>query len=138
MSDDLERISITIPESLLSSFDEVTDGWEYDTRSEAVRDAMRSFLQQYQKETALDRPQRGAIVILYDHHETDLDDQLTTIQHEMNEHIIAVQHIHLTSNICMETIAIDGPGNAIQDLTTRLRSLSGVLYVEAAVVADPA
>ncbi|MFT4923720.1 MAG: CopG family nickel-responsive transcriptional regulator, partial [Haloarculaceae archaeon] len=43
MSDDLERISLTLPSSMVDRLDGIVDDWEYDSRSEAFRDSLRDF-----------------------------------------------------------------------------------------------
>jgi CopG family nickel-responsive transcriptional regulator len=134
MSEDLSRISMTLPPGLLAELDEVVAGWDYDSRSEAMRDALRAYLTEYHEETALTGTQRGSIVVQYDHHAGEVNEQVVALQHDFEETIIAVQHVHLTHDLCMETLAVDGTGEGIRDLANRLRSLSGVTQVQVAVV----
>lgn len=134
MSDDLSRVTMTVPTPLLDDLDDVVGDWDYDSRSAAMRDALRSLVTEYRTENALAGTQRGSVVVQYDHHADDVTETLTALQHEFAETIIAVQHVHLTHDICMETLAVDGTGDAIRTLSNRLRSLSGVKQVQVAVV----
>jgi CopG family nickel-responsive transcriptional regulator len=134
MSEELSRISMTLPPDLLAELDEVVAGWDYDSRSGAMRDALRSYLTEYRAETALSGDQRGSVVVQYDHHAGDVTEQVVALQHEFAETIIAVQHVHLSADRCMETLAVDGSGEEIRDLANRLRSLAGVEQVQVAVV----
>ena len=134
MSDDLTRVSMTVPTALLDDLDDVVGDWDYDSRSEAMRDALRALVTEYRTENALAGTQRGSVVVQYDHHADDVTETITNLQHDFAETIIAVQHVHLTHDICMETLAVDGTGEEIRDLSNRLRSLSGVKQVQVAVV----
>ena len=134
MSDDLTRVSMTVPPALLDDLDDVVGDWDYDSRSEAMRDALRALVTEYRTENALAGTQRGSVVVQYDHHADDVTETITNLQHDFAETIIAVQHVHLTHDICMETLAVDGTGEEIRDLSNRLRSLSGVKQVQVAVV----
>jgi CopG family nickel-responsive transcriptional regulator len=134
MSEDLSRVSMTVPQALLEEVDDVVEGWDYDSRSEAMRDALRELVTEYRTETAMEGTQRGSVVVQYDHHAGDVTETMTALQHEFAETIVAVQHVHLSHDICMETLAVDGTGAEIRALSNRLRALSGVKQVQVAVV----
>lgn len=134
MSEDLSRISMTLPPDLLAAFDEVVEGWDYASRSGAMRDALRSFLTEYRTETGFEGTQRGSIVVQYDHHEGDVSGRIVELQHEFEASVVAVQHVHLSHRLCMETLAVDGSASAVRELANRLRSLGGVRQVRVAVV----
>lgn len=134
MSEELSRISVTLPPDLLTDFDEVIDGWDYDSRSEAVRDALRAYLTEYRQQTNLASVQRGSVVLLYDHHDGNVNQELIDLQHDLGDVIVAVQHVHLSDHLCMETIVVDGTGQEIRELANHLRSLRGIQQVKLAVV----
>jgi len=134
MTDDIDRISLTLPSSMVSRLDGIVDDWEYASRSEAVRDSLRDFFATYEWEAGGDVPHHGTIVIVHDHHVDGLADDLQTVQHEMADVITSVQHIHLSHDSCMETLIVNGPGAQITELANRLRALSGVQQVKVIVV----
>ncbi|MFW6320652.1 MAG: nickel-responsive transcriptional regulator NikR [Halohasta sp.] len=134
MTDDIGRISLTLPSSMIDRLDGIVDDWEYDSRSEAVRDSLREFFGSYEWESNSDRAHHGTIVVVHDHHVAGLADDLQTIQHEMAEVITSVQHIHLSHDSCMETLIVTGSGGEITELANRLRALSGVRQVKVIVV----
>lgn len=135
MADALDRVSITVPADLLGELDEVVEEWEYDSRSEATRDALRAFLTEYRRRTTLDGVQRGSVVVLYDHDVSGVTDAVLELQHDLADTIVAVQHVHLSEQLCMETLVVDGPGEEVRELVERLGSLRGVKQVDLAVVA---
>jgi len=136
MGDDLDRISLTLPPSMVDRLDAIVDDWEYASRSEAIRDSLRDFFTTYEWESGPDTVQHGSIVIVHDHHVDGIADDLQRVQHEMADIVTSVQHIHLSHDACMETLVVEGPGSAITDLANRLRALGGVRQVKVVVVED--
>jgi len=134
MADDIDRISLTLPSSMVDRIDGIVDDWEYDSRSEAIRDSLRDFFVDYEWETGGEETHHGTIVVVHDHHVAGIADDLQTIQHEMADAITSVQHIHLSHGSCMETLVVEGTGSDITELANRLRSLSGVQQVKVVVV----
>jgi len=134
MTDDADRMSITLPPELLGELDEVVDTGNYDSRSEATRDALRAYITEFNQQTDLEGSLRGTVVVLYDHHSSGVSEEMTTLQHDYTETIIAVQHVHLSGELCLESIAVDGTGERIEALLSRLRPVSGVHQVSLTVV----
>ncbi|PSQ05105.1 nickel-responsive transcriptional regulator NikR [Halobacteriales archaeon QS_4_69_31] len=134
MGDDLDRISLTLPSSMVDRLDGIVADWEYASRSEAIRDSLRDFFAAYEWESGDESVHRGTVVVVHDHHVDGIADALQTIQHEMADHITSVQHIHLSHDTCMETLVVDGPGTAITELANRLRALDGARQVKVVVV----
>ncbi|GAB3692867.1 CopG family ribbon-helix-helix protein [Halorubrum pallidum] len=134
MSEDVDRMSVTLPPTLLNELDGVVDVGEYDSRSEATRDALRAFVTDFNRQTGLSGTLRGTVVVLYDHDHGGVTDEMTELQHEFTETIIAVHHVHLSGDLCLESIAVDGTGERIEELLSRIRPLKGVHRVELTVV----
>lgn len=134
MSEDVDRMSVTLPPSLLSELDGVVDAGEYDSRSEATRDALRAFVTEYNRQTELSGTLSGTVVVLYDHEQSGVSEEMTALQHDFAETIIAVHHVHLSDHLCLESIAVEGGGERIERLLSRLRPLKGVQQVKLTVV----
>jgi CopG family nickel-responsive transcriptional regulator len=133
MDQDIKRMSVTLPADLLAELDDAVTGDAYDSRSEATRDALRSFLTDFRRQTNPDGIQRGAVVVVYDHDVGDVTDEILELQHELADTIVATQHVHLSSHLCMETLVVDGPGDQIERLLSSLRPLKGVHQARLAV-----
>lgn len=133
MDEDIKRMSVTLPADLLSELDDAVSGDEYASRSEATRDALRSFLTDYRRQNDLSGIQRGAVVVVYDHDVGGVTDEILELQHELAETIVATQHVHLSTHLCMETLIVDGPGEQIEHLLNSLRPLKGVHQARLAV-----
>jgi CopG family nickel-responsive transcriptional regulator len=134
MSRDVDRMSVTLPPALLAELDDVVDAGEYDSRSEATRDALRAFVTDVKRRTGLSGTLSGTVVVLYEHEHGGVTDEMTELQHDFSETVIAVHHVHLSDHLCLESIAVDGPGERIEALLSRIRPLKGVHQVELTVV----
>jgi len=134
MTDEFDRISLTLPSSMANHLDGIVDDWEYDSRSEAIRDSLRDFFTTYQWESGDQARYYGTIVISYEHQVAGIADALQSVQHEMASIITSVQHIHFSHDACMETLIVDGVGSEITELANRLRALSGVQHVKVIIV----
>ena len=127
-------MSVTLPPALLAELDAVVEAGEYDSRSEATRDALRAFLTRIEQQTGLSGTLSGTVVVLFEHEHGDVTDEMTQLQHDFTATIVAVHHVHLSSHLCLESIAVDGPGDRIEELVSRLRPLEGVHQVNLSVV----
>lgn len=134
MDRDVDRMSVTLPPRLLSELDGVVDAGEYDSRSEATRDALRAFVTDFNRQTGLSGRLSGTVVVLYEHDHGGVTDEMTQLQHDFTGTIVAVHHVHLGDHLCLESIAVDGTGDRIEALLSRIRPLKGVRQVELAVV----
>ncbi|MCU4718008.1 nickel-responsive transcriptional regulator NikR [Halobacteria archaeon HArc-curdl5-1] len=140
MADDLDRVSLTLPPEMTNRLDEIVREWDYSSRSEAVRDALRDFFTTYDWEAGDRGRHHGTIVVVHEHeHDSDLPGQLQSIQHDHADIVTSVQHIHLSHDRCMETLVVDGTAGEIDALANQLRALGGVRQVKVVVVggADP-
>ena len=101
----LKRFGISMEDYLLRKFDFLVKQMGYENRSEAVRDLIRDTLIQ---QSWKDREQivAGSILLFYNHHQRNLLEELTNIQHSMHELIIAATHFHLDHESCLEHIVV--------------------------------
>jgi len=134
MAEELDRISLTLPPAMIERLDGIIEDWDYASRSEAVRDALRDFFTTYDWEAGGEGEQFGTIVLLHDHHSTDIADRLQAVQHEKTDLIVSVQHIHLSHDQCLESITVEGPHDEISELANNLRSVQGVQQVKVVVL----
>ena len=70
----------------------------------------------------------GSILLFYNHHQRNLLEEMTNIQHSLHNLIIATTHFHLDHDNCLELIVVKGKGKEIQQLKDKLTSLKGVTY----------
>jgi CopG family nickel-responsive transcriptional regulator len=124
---DLSRFGVSVEEDLLAKFDELIAKQGYETRSEALRDLMRDALIRSRIETAgPDDKVIGSLTLVYDHHASNLLEEMTGIQHQYHQNILSVMHLHVGHNDCLELIAMRGTVAEASALADRLLSLKGI------------
>ena len=121
------RFGVSLDEVLLEKFDSLCAENGYKNRSEAVRDLIRNALVQ-QEWKDLGKEIVGTLTLIYDHHQSDLAQKITSIQHDALEVIITTLHVHIDECNCMEVLVLRGPGEKIRDTAQRLISTKGIKH----------
>ncbi len=111
-------------ENLLESFDRYIQARSYNNRSEAIRDLIRKAF--VKKEWEADNRVMGVISLVYDHHQHQLQEKVTEVQHDFHHHIVSTTHVHMDHNNCLEVIIVRGNAMEVQNLADRLIALRGV------------
>jgi CopG family nickel-responsive transcriptional regulator len=127
---ELSRIGISLPKHLLDQFDQIINYRGYSSRSEGIRDAIRSYIQYYKWMADVKGERQGVITMIYDHDQRGLLVLLTDIQHEFKGIIQASLHSHVTEARCLEVILLRGDGTQLKSLAERLMSQKGVESVK--------
>ncbi len=120
----LKRFSISLEDDLLAGFDSYIGRHGYSNRSEAVRDLIRKAL--VKDEWADDSEVVGVVTMVYDHHQSQLQERITELQHDFYELITSTTHIHMDHHNCLEVTIVKGKASLVQDLAGRLIALRGV------------
>lgn len=127
---DLSRIGISLPSNLLDKFDQIINARGYSSRSEGIRDAIRTYITYYQWMSDVMGEREGVITMVYDHDHRNLLTSITDIQHENHDVIKAALHSHVTHDRCLEVILVHGEGARLKVLAERLMALKGVESVK--------
>ncbi|MDD1725076.1 MAG: nickel-responsive transcriptional regulator NikR, partial [Methanospirillum sp.] len=117
---DLSRIGVSLPSNLLQSFDQILKTRGYSSRSEGIRDAIRSYIRYHKWMADLSGPRQGVITLVYDHHQRGLVGSITDIQHDYMELIQASLHSHVTHNRCVEILLVKGEAQQVKAIAERL------------------
>lgn len=120
----LKRFSISLEDHLLDTFDVYIKAQSYNNRSEAIRDLIRKALIKRDWET--DNMVMGVITLVYDHHQHQLQEKVTEVQHDFHHHIVSTTHVHMDHHNCLEVIIVRGKAQEVQDLADKLIALRGV------------
>jgi CopG family nickel-responsive transcriptional regulator len=121
----LVRFGVSLAKDLLDRFDAVIRAQNYPTRSKAIED----LITQAVNASALSRETAeavGSIDIVYDHHKRELLNKLTDIQHDHQNVILSVQHIHLDHHNCFEIVIVKGKKCILETLAHRIGAIKGV------------
>ncbi len=124
------RIGVSLPEKLLSKFDEIILQRGYSSRSEGIRDAIRNYIIHYEWMSDVQGERVGVITLVYSHSQRGLVDNLTEIQHEFGTIIQSSLHVHLDEDNCLEVVVLRGDGQQVRKAAERMMSLKGVKHVK--------
>jgi len=130
------RIGVSLPDNLLNIFDEIIEKRGYSSRSEGIRDAIRSYISHYEWMGEIKGHRVGTIAVIYDHTKKGLSNALTDIQHRYSHLIKSSVHVHLDHDNCFEVIVLDGDGEEIKELTEAILALKGVQFSKLTTIAS--
>jgi CopG family nickel-responsive transcriptional regulator len=130
MEQELMRIGVSLPEKLLSRFDEIILQRGYSSRSEGIRDAIRNYIVHYEWMSDVQGERVGVITLVYSHSQKGLVENITEIQHEYGGIIQSSLHVHLDHDNCLEVVVLKGDGQDVKKAAERMMSLKGVKHVK--------
>ena len=120
----IKRFTVSLEEELLDDFDAYMRQHQYENRSEAVRDLIRARF--VRNEWSADKDVMGVISLVYDHHQCQLQEKITELQHAYHHQIVSTTHVHMDHDNCLEVIIIRGKAVEVQQLADNLIALRGV------------
>jgi len=123
----LRRFSISMNADLLRQLDAMARSKGYASRSQAVADMVRAQLVEHLAESG-SQEIAGTLTLVYDHHRRGIQAALTEAQHDHNRLVVAVLHVHLNHNHCMEVLALRGQAGAVKEVADRLLTIKGVKH----------
>jgi CopG family nickel-responsive transcriptional regulator len=124
--ENMTRISITLPTSLLKEFNQALKEMRYPNRSKAIQDAILSLLTEHKWSKVEEGDKAGVIIIFYDHDKPGVIKKINDIQHYYRNIIISSSHFHLDEHNCLETITVKGRVPRLRKLTQELKTKKGV------------
>lgn len=127
---DLSRIGVSLPSNLLNNFDQILKQRGYSSRSEGIRDAIRSYIRYYKWMADMTGERQGVITLVYDHHQRGLIAAITDIQHDYIGVIQASLHSHVSHTRCVEVLLVKGDAQEVKAIAERLMAQKGVETVK--------
>lgn len=118
-------VSMAVPPELLERFDRALRGRGFSTRSEAFRDALRTFVD----EAGWEVPGADSaliLTILYSKRHSGGD--LSAMQHHFPE-IHSALHMHLDEVNCLEILVARGDSARLRELVGLVRRIRGIKKV---------
>ncbi len=130
MEQDLSRIGVSLPENLLEKFDKIITKRGYSSRSEGIRDAIRSYIRYYDWMSEVEGERIGILSMTYDHSQRGLVTSLLDIEHEFSGITRSAVHVHISHDECMEVVILRGEGKDVKYIAERVMALKGVKNVK--------
>lgn len=126
--DNVTRIGVSLEPELLEDFDKLIDRKGYITRSEAIRDLIRSTLAKEILKEDENAEVFGTITLFFSHHKGGVKERLMEIQHEHHHKILSSVHVHLDIDQCLEVLIVHGTVKEVRQLSDELGSVKGVIH----------
>lgn len=119
-------VSVSLDDAILKSLDEVAARRKYRSRSEAVREALRDFIDV--TEWGRGSGQTSLILaVIYD--KTNPRADLAILQHRFDE-IRTMLHTHLDERDCLQIFVAEGNTARLKELITDIRRVKGVKQIK--------
>lgn len=119
-------VSVSLDDAILRSLDDVAQRRKYRSRSEAVREALREFIDV--TEWGRDGGQASVILaVIYAKGNPKAD--LAMLQHRFDE-IRTMLHTHLNEVDCLQIFVAEGSTVRLKELITRIRRVKGVKQIK--------
>ncbi|MDD2463232.1 MAG: nickel-responsive transcriptional regulator NikR [Desulfobulbus sp.] len=120
----LKRFSVSLDDKLLAQFDDYIQPRGYSNRSEAVRDLIRKVL--VNEEWEQDSEVVGVVTLVFNHHQPQLQEKITELQHAYHHQITSTTHVHMDHHNCLEVTIVKGRASQVRELAENLIALRGV------------
>ncbi len=124
----MERITMSLDETLATQFDDFIARHGYTNRSEAMRDLIRRALH----DEHLDEQGEGycvaALSYVYNHHELELASRITRVHHHHHALNLASMHVHLDHDNCLEIAILRGRMDRVRKAANAVMAERGVRH----------
>ena len=131
----MERFTISLDEALAQQFDALIAARGYSSRSEAVRDLIRGAIEGDRQRDPPSGHCVGNLSYVFNHHQRDLAERLTGLQHAHHDLTVAALHSHLDHENCLESVILKGPTAEVRQFADALMAQSGVRHGQLNVIA---
>lgn len=120
------RMSVSLPEELLSALDLMVAARGFQSRSQAISDMLHQSLIEHKREFGRD-VMVGTITLFYDNSVAGLQKKLADLQSKNIDEVISSLHVHLMGNQTLEVILVQGPPDELQAIADEMITLRGVI-----------
>ena len=124
----MQRVTISLEESLAEEFDALRVGQAYQSRSEAIRDIVRQAVEKDRQASLESGRCVACLSYVYDHHVREMAQRLIELQHSHHDIVVSTTHVHLDHDTCLETAILKGPIGSVRGLADAIRAERGVRF----------
>ncbi|GAO56348.1 nickel-responsive transcriptional regulator NikR [Novosphingobium sp. MD-1] len=124
----MQRITISVDETLATSLDSMAREKGYSSRSEAVRDLVRGGLEQWHSEAHAGEHCVANLSYVVEHRVRALPQRLAEMQHAHHDLVAARTTVVLDHYHSLESVILKGPTHAVRAFADAVRSERGVRF----------
>ncbi|MEZ6187755.1 MAG: nickel-responsive transcriptional regulator NikR [Planctomycetota bacterium] len=118
-------VSFSLDGELLEQLDAWVDEQGFSGRSAALQRLVREELAG-SSDGAPDGTAMATVTYVYDHHQRELLERLTHLQHQHLDLVVSTTHVHLDHARCLEVLILRGPGQRVRELARGIANARGV------------
>lgn len=127
--------SISLSAKLRNKLDEIKDEKGYSSRSEVIRDAIRTYLSEYEISKFEKGTLTATITAMYQKSGPHLDDVLLHLRHEYDDIVEGNLHLHVGGgDNCAEIFVTEGNAERVSNFIGRIRAIRGIEQVKYSIV----
>jgi CopG family nickel-responsive transcriptional regulator len=127
-------VSISLTSDLLRKLDRLIQDKSYSSRSEAIRDALRNSLSEYEVAKFEKGEVAATITAISEYIRRDADITLMRLRHEYDELVSGNMHLHLGKDHCLEVFIARGDLEDVLNFISRVRAIRGIQQIKYSVV----
>jgi len=124
-TDKVQRISVSLPDSLIRELDQLVESGIYGNRSQAVTQMVRNSLLEVQRQDDA-QIMAGTITLVYDESRPTLRSQLVQIQRQHIDTVISSLNVLLENHHSLEVLQVQGPVCTLNTIVEEIRACKGV------------
>ena len=119
------KTGVTLDEEVLEKLNRFMDVMGYTNRSRVINEALNIYI--VERSALLEKGSAvGILAIIYDHHASNIEHEMTHIQHDYLDIIISTLHVHLDKVNCLQVIVVRGKISKIKSLIVHLEHQRGI------------
>jgi CopG family nickel-responsive transcriptional regulator len=126
MTEELTRLGVSVPDNLLRYFDELLVENGHSSRSDAVRDALRRYIQYHEWMNDVRGKRIGIYEMVYSPLKKGLPASISNILGESKEIVLSSILIHLNNDDYLHITIMYGEARNLVELAEKLMALKGV------------
>ncbi|MEJ2281202.1 MAG: CopG family ribbon-helix-helix protein [Candidatus Bathyarchaeota archaeon] len=128
-------ISVSIPEILLERVESSIKEQGFANRSEILRQALRTFINESKNINELSGEITASITIIYERKPTK--GQISEIHHSFGDIISTFLHAHIDEDYCLEVIVVKGEADTIKKLVNAFRTNELISQIKVSILKTP-
>lgn len=129
-TDHLARLSMSLPGSLLDSFDKMVADRGLPSRSSAMTELIRGAVAEHAERMRPDDVVAGTVTLVYASDSGTARHRVAQKQRDFLKEVISSQHVFLENDQSLEVLLVQGPPSQLDDLCDAFRRIRGMVQVK--------
>lgn len=122
----VSRISVSLPEALLTELDRMVGEREFESRSQLIAELISEELAEHKQDLGQDI-MAGTINLVYDYSTPGLQHQLAELQRRYIDEVISSLNINLMDAKTLCVVLVQGPATKLKMIADKMISCRGVI-----------